>query len=92
MQIPVDRLDSETLTRVIEEFVSREGTDYGQSNPDLLGKVEGIRRKLKSGEAVLCYDEVSETCHILSREAFRSLQRGGAQPAQTRPDEMSRDF
>lgn len=92
MQIPVDRLDPETLTRVIEEFVSREGTDYGQANPDLLAKVEGIRRKLKSGEAVLCYDEVSESCHILSREAYRSLQKGGAQPTQARSNEISRDF
>jgi uncharacterized protein YheU (UPF0270 family) len=92
MQIPVDRLDPETLTRVIEEFVSREGTDYGQFNPDILVKVEGIRRKLKSGEAVLCYDEVSETCHILSREAYRSLQKSGAQPTQVRPNEISRDF
>jgi uncharacterized protein YheU (UPF0270 family) len=92
MQIPVDRLDAETLTRVIEEFVSREGTDYGQSSPDLLAKVEGIRRKLKSGEAVLCYDEVSESCHILSREAYRSLQKSGAQPAQERPQEMGTDF
>ncbi|WP_218110174.1 YheU family protein [Oligoflexus tunisiensis] len=73
----MDRLDAETLTRVIEEYVSREGTDYGHSSPDLLAKVEGIRRKLKSGEAVLCFDEVSETCHILSREAWRSLQKGG---------------
>jgi uncharacterized protein YheU (UPF0270 family) len=92
MQIPVDRLDPDTLTRVIEEYVSREGTDYGQSNPDLLGKVESIRRKLKCGEAVLCYDEVSESCHILSREAFRSLQKSGAQPSQARPDAMGADI
>lgn len=77
MQIPMDRLDEETLTRVIEEFVTREGTDYGLSSPDLLAKVESIRRKLKSGEAVLCFDESSETCHILDREAYRSLQRSG---------------
>jgi uncharacterized protein YheU (UPF0270 family) len=92
MQIPVDRLDPETLTRVIEEFVSREGTDYGQSSPDLLSKVEGIRRKLKSGEAVLCYDELSESCQILSREAYRSLQKSGAQPTQARSQETGMEF
>lgn len=92
MQIPVDRLDAETLTRVIEEFVSREGTDYGMSNPDLLVKVEGIRRQLKSGEAVLCFDEVSETCHILSREAFRSIQKGGLQSGPVLSNEMGTDF
>jgi len=92
MQIPLDRLDAETLTRLIEEFVSREGTDYGQSSPDLPVKVEGIRRKLKSGEAVLVFDEVSETCHILSREAFRTLQKSGVQPNRARPNEMGTDF
>ncbi|MDQ3230235.1 MAG: YheU family protein [Pseudobdellovibrionaceae bacterium] len=92
MQIPVDRLDAETLTRVIEEFVSREGTDYGQSNPDMVDKVEGIRRKLKSGQAVLVFDEGSETCHILSREAFRSMQKGGASTSQVPSNELGTDF
>jgi uncharacterized protein YheU (UPF0270 family) len=92
MQIPVDRLDPETLTRVIEEYVSREGTDYGHTNPDLLAKVEGIRRKLKSGEAVLCYDEVTETCHILSREAWRSLQKGGGASAPARPVDLGTEL
>ncbi len=79
MQIPYESLSLDTLQRVIEEFVSREGTDYSHNTTDLLTKVEQIRRQLKSGAAVLCYDELSESCHIVSREAFRSLEKSRAQ-------------
>jgi uncharacterized protein YheU (UPF0270 family) len=92
MQIPVDRLDPDTLTRVIEEYVSREGTDYGLSSPDLVAKVESIRRKLKKGDAVLVYDEVSESCHILSRDAWRSWQKGDTQPSQDLANSAGSEF
>ena len=29
VKIPVDRLTPETLQSVVEEFITREGTDYG---------------------------------------------------------------
>jgi uncharacterized protein YheU (UPF0270 family) len=92
MQIPLDRLDAETLTRLIEEFVSREGTDYGESSPNLSVKVEEVRRKLKSGEAVLVFDEVSESCDILTREAFRSMQKSSVEARRDRPNEMATEF
>ncbi len=78
MKIPYETLDPETLRGVLEEYVTREGTDYGTSS-ELLVKVDQIRRKLQTGEAVLCFDEITETCHILSREAFRTLDKSRVQ-------------
>ena len=92
MQIPVDRLDPDTLTRVIEEFVSREGTDYGLAPQELDAKVENIRRKLKSGQAVLCSDQDSETCQILTREAVHTLQKGPVGPPQGSAKDLNIDF
>ncbi len=71
MRIPIDRLDPETLRRVIEEFVSREGTDYGFKESDLLSKVAQVERLLRRGDAILCFDANSESCHIISRETYQ---------------------
>ena len=71
MQVPIDRLDAETLRRVIEEYISREGSDYGLQSLSLSSKVEQVQSQLKSGRAVLCYDETSESCQILSKEDWR---------------------
>lgn len=65
MKIPWQSLSAEALTGLIEEFVTREGTDYGQAPVNILTKVEQVRRQLDRGEAYISYDEETETCTIL---------------------------
>lgn len=65
MKIPWERLDADTLDAVIEEFVSREGTDYGQQEYSLADKVAQVRLQLKRGEAWIDFDPDTETCHLL---------------------------
>ena len=68
VKIPIDRLSPEALQGVIEEFVSRNGTDYGMTDVPLETQVQQVKSQLKSGQAVLVYDEVMQTCNILSAE------------------------
>ena len=68
MIIPHDQLASETLTSLIEEFVSRDGTDYGEEELSLRGKVEQVREKLISGEAVILFSESTGQCNIVPKE------------------------
>ncbi|MBC7532507.1 MAG: YheU family protein [Oligoflexus sp.] len=77
MRIPIESLAAETLKRVVEEFVTREGTDYGLSTSDLQTKVEQVLRQLKKGEALLCFDTESESCQIVpkSHPSFRELAK-----------------
>lgn len=65
MHIPHDLLDADTLQALIEEFVTREGTDYGGPEVDLSGKVAQIRAQLARGEAVITFDADSGTCNIV---------------------------
>jgi uncharacterized protein YheU (UPF0270 family) len=65
MEIPHDKLSPETLRGVIENFVSREGTDYGTREWTLDEKIDQVLRQLKSGHAKIVFDEESETCTIL---------------------------
>ena len=68
MQIPLESLSPETLRRVVEEFVTREGTDYGVSTADLTSKVDQVLRQLQRGQAILVFDSESETCHIVTKD------------------------
>ncbi|RZA24124.1 MAG: YheU family protein [Proteobacteria bacterium] len=68
MQIPIESLGAETLRRVAEEFVTREGTDYGVSSADLNSKVEQVLHQLRRGQALLMFDSESETCHIVTKD------------------------
>ncbi|SMF28809.1 YheU family protein [Pseudobacteriovorax antillogorgiicola] len=67
IEIPVERMDRDTLNRVIEEFVSREGTDYGEIDYTLQEKVTQVRQQLESGLAVLIFDRETSTCNILPK-------------------------
>ena len=65
----------ETLNKLLEEIVSRDGTDYGDSEVSIEQKINQVILKLKSGEACLCYDEQTESCNVLSTiEAQKLLE------------------
>ena len=64
MIIPIDALDQDTLYNVVEAFVLREGTDYGEIETSLEDKVNQVLALLKSGEAVLVYSELHESVDI----------------------------
>ena len=63
-KIPIDRLKSDILMSVIEEFITRSGTDYGEREVPTDIKIKEVKHLLKTGLAVLLYDEETETCNI----------------------------
>ena len=65
--LTADALRPETLRAVVEEFVSREGTDYGRSEFTLDEKVGHVMRQLQRGEAHLTFDPASGTVDIVTR-------------------------
>lgn len=68
MIIPHERLAPETLESLIESFVMREGTDYGDSECNLRDKVEQVRRQILKGEVIIAFDYQSESINLLPRE------------------------
>ena len=64
IKIPIDRLKPDILLSVIEEFVTRSGTDYGEREVPIDIKTKEVKHLLKTGLAVLLYDEETETCNI----------------------------
>ena len=68
IKIPYDQLSPEALQGVIEEFVTRDGTDYGEVEISLETKISQVLAQLKSGKAVIVFDQKSETCTILTSD------------------------
>ena len=63
-RIPVERLSSEALQGVIEEFISRAGTDYGEVEASRETKFIQVKQKLQKGLAILIFDDEAETTNI----------------------------
>lgn len=71
MIIPWQQLNPETLNNLIESFVLREGTDYGEHERSLTEKTEDIHRQLVSGEIVVVWSELHESVSLMPASQFR---------------------
>ncbi|WP_010322306.1 YheU family protein [Marinobacterium stanieri] len=74
MIIPWQEVSAETLDNLIQEFVSRDGTDYGEQEYSLADKVSQVRRALERGEAVLIFSEHTGLCNIVPADQVRDWQ------------------
>jgi len=67
MLIPYQDLDLDTLHNLIEYFILREGTDYGEQEISLLEKTEKVFQQLKEGTVVILYSELSESVTLIHK-------------------------
>ena len=65
VDVPYAELDAEVLHAVVESYVLREGTDYGEHEFSLADKVSQVLRQLKRGEARIVFDPESQTVSIV---------------------------
>jgi uncharacterized protein len=63
--IPFDSLSDEALRGVVESYVLREGTDYGEREVPLTDKVEHVMRQLRGAEAQIVFNSLEETIDIV---------------------------
>ncbi len=70
MILPWQQLSEEALEGLIEEFVTRDGTDYGEVESALAQRVAQVKARLQRGEAVLLFSESTGECAIVSKEAL----------------------
>ncbi|PLX44448.1 MAG: hypothetical protein C0609_05620 [Deltaproteobacteria bacterium] len=75
MIIPFKELSDEALTGLIEEYVTREGTDYGGVRHDLAEKVSKVRDQLERGEVLVVFDPGEGTANLLTAAMVKDLMR-----------------
>ena len=66
IEIPADRLSPDALDGVIDDFILREGTDYGAVEASLEAKRRHVRAQLERGTARIVFDPASETFTLTS--------------------------
>ncbi len=63
--VPYTELAADLLHAVVESYVLREGTDYGEKEFSLEEKVGHVIGQLKRGEVRIVFDPESETVSII---------------------------
>ena len=63
--VPLEQLPADVLDGLVEEFVSRDGTDYGAVERTLDEKKAAVLRQLQRGEVVVMFDFETESTTIV---------------------------
>jgi uncharacterized protein len=71
MIIPYERLSQDALDGLIEEFVTRPGTDTGDTKNTLGQNIDMVKRQLKRGDAVIVFDETTQTANIVPKDQLK---------------------
>lgn len=65
VDVPLAALSAAALRGLVEEFVSRDGTDYGVRERSLDEKVHDVMRQLERGEAKIVFDPSTRSTNIV---------------------------
>jgi len=69
--IPHRELSPEALAGLIEEFVTRDGTDSGYTRGSMADNVARVHRQLDDGRALIVFDNRYRTWNIVPAEVAR---------------------
>ena len=74
--VPYTELSADALRGVLESFVLREGTEYGERDVSLDQKVAQVTRQLQRGEAQIVFDpEIGDDRRRSGRPRWRAAAR-----------------
>ena len=67
IEIPYQQLSEDALRGVLESYIHREGTDYGEFEYSDDDKVAQLLMALKQGDAVIVFDPVLDSCNLMGK-------------------------
>ncbi|MDZ7923806.1 MAG: YheU family protein [Marinagarivorans sp.] len=67
MIIPPASLSPEILNNILEEFITREGTDYGNIELSLSDKVKRLTPQILNGNVLIIFDKKSESIQLMPK-------------------------
>jgi uncharacterized protein len=71
IKIPYQSLSADALRGVIEDYVTREGTDYGHRDYRLNEKRAQVRAQLERGEIVITFDPRTASTTLVPTRSWR---------------------
>jgi uncharacterized protein YheU (UPF0270 family) len=67
VEVPYQDINPETLRNMIEEFVSRDGSDWGDAGGSMEAKIEQVLRQFKAKKIKVVFDLTSQTANISAK-------------------------
>lgn len=74
IRVPAESLSPEALEGLVEEFITREGTDYGQREFSLDDKRNTVLRQLSRGEIAIVFELESESTTLVTKQELATLE------------------
>lgn len=69
--IPKEKIPKQTLMALVEAFVLREGTDYGDVEYLLEEKKQQVLKQIQSGDVVVTFDFVTESASLMTKKEYQ---------------------
>ena len=66
MEIPYQMLEKPTLLALLEEFVTRDGTDYGSHEWTTEEKYNQVLKQLEQKLVGIVFDPETQSCNLIS--------------------------
>ncbi|MEQ1875798.1 MAG: YheU family protein, partial [Bdellovibrionia bacterium] len=79
---PLEALSSEAQLGVIDNFIQREGTDYGISEVPYETKIAQIRAQIQNGKVKIVYEPTTDTVTLLTKHEWDKLRAERAPSSQ----------
>lgn len=73
VEVPPQRLQADILQALLEEYASRDGTDYGERELSLEQKVDSLRVQMQRRELLIVFDVDSDQWDLLPSQRAREL-------------------
>lgn len=70
--VPHTSLSAEALAGVVDEFITREGTDYGHQEFPLEKKRQQVMRAIAQGQVLIVFDVEAEAVTLISKDESSS--------------------
>jgi hypothetical protein len=67
VEVPHEQIPPDTLQRMIQEFVTRDGSDWADAGCTLEDKVEQVLQQLRNREIKVVFDLTSQTANLVAR-------------------------
>ena len=73
INVPISDISAEALTGLLEEYVSRDGTDYGEVEVSIDEKTKALHKQLEMGELLILFDPKTQELDIVMREQMETF-------------------
>jgi len=66
VEVPYEQINPDTLRKMIQEFVTRDGNDWGEAGGTIEDKVAQVMQQLRNRKAKVVFDLKSQTANIVT--------------------------